>query len=471
MADNFQVPSTLPDGDPGVNIHALERTVNGATVKVGVSVTVDPTDPTKRQAVDATYGAAVDVTRSALPALAATSTAQATGNASLASLDGKAPALVSGRVPVDGSGVTQPVSGPLTDAQLRATAVQVSGPITDAQLRATAVPVSVASVPTHGVTGPLTDTELRASAVPVSAASLPLPANAATSAKQDTAQTSLTSIDGKLPAQGQALAAASLPVVLPAAQVSALTPPAAITGFALESGGNLAALVSEVGATNETAPGSDTAPAGQNGRLQRIAQRLSSLIALLPSALGQAAMSASSPVTMASDQTPVPVGSSIAQPTASFTRPADTTAYTIGDVVCNSTSAPVVLTFANMARVNGGAGVIAAFQMVLGSNPSTKPTYDLMLFDTAPTIDNDNAQFTPTDAEMLKFVGRIQLSVPTVGDTSGTGTNCVYVSNDPLTYKCDAASTSLFGVLVARNAVTPASADTYNFRALVAHLN
>jgi hypothetical protein len=41
------------------------------------------------------------------------------------SLDSKAPALVGGRVPVDGSGVTQPVSGPLTDAQLRADSVAV----------------------------------------------------------------------------------------------------------------------------------------------------------------------------------------------------------------------------------------------------------------------------------------------------------------------------------------------------------
>jgi hypothetical protein len=39
---------------------------------------------------------------------------------------------------------TQPVSGPLTDTQLRATAVPVSGPLTDAQLRATAVTVASA---------------------------------------------------------------------------------------------------------------------------------------------------------------------------------------------------------------------------------------------------------------------------------------------------------------------------------------
>lgn len=41
-----------------------------------------------------------------------------------------------------------------------------------------------------------------------------------------------TSIDGKIPALGQALAAASVPVVLTAAQITTLTPPSAITGFA-----------------------------------------------------------------------------------------------------------------------------------------------------------------------------------------------------------------------------------------------
>lgn len=44
--------------------------------------------------------------------------------------------------------------------------------------------------------------------------------------------TSTASIDTKTPALGQALAAASVPVVLTAAQVTTLTPPAAITGFA-----------------------------------------------------------------------------------------------------------------------------------------------------------------------------------------------------------------------------------------------
>src|SRR5438876_7697414 len=63
-------------------------------------------------------------------------------------------------VPVDASGATVPVSGPLTSAQLAALEpLTVSGPLTDAQLGAR-LPLSVA--------GPLTDAQLRASAVPVS---------------------------------------------------------------------------------------------------------------------------------------------------------------------------------------------------------------------------------------------------------------------------------------------------------------
>lgn len=64
---------------------------------------------------------------------------------------------------------------------------------------------------------------------------LPLPTGAATAAKQDTGNTSVASIDTKTPALGQALAAASVPIVLTAAQVTTLTPPAAITGFATQT--------------------------------------------------------------------------------------------------------------------------------------------------------------------------------------------------------------------------------------------
>lgn len=53
---------------------------------------------------------------------------------------------------------------------------------------------------------------------------LPLPSGAATAALQTSGNASLSSIDSKTPALGQALAAASVPIVLTAAQLTTLTP-------------------------------------------------------------------------------------------------------------------------------------------------------------------------------------------------------------------------------------------------------
>lgn len=85
------------------------------------------------------------------------------------------PALVGGRIPVDGSGVTQPISGTVTA--------------------------------NTGLTQPLTDTQLRASAVPISASALPLPSGAST-------ETTLAALNTKTPSVGQTNMAGSRPVVI-----------------------------------------------------------------------------------------------------------------------------------------------------------------------------------------------------------------------------------------------------------------
>lgn len=85
---------------------------------------------------------------------------------------------------------------------------------------------------------------------------LPLPTGAATEAKQD-----------------------SLIALVPAS----LGSKAAASSFAVTASTE---DIARVGIVTETAPATDTASSGLNGRLQRIAQRLTSLIALLPTALG-----------------------------------------------------------------------------------------------------------------------------------------------------------------------------------------
>lgn len=73
------------------------------------------------------------------------------------------------------------------------------------------------------------------------------------------------------------------------------------TLFALDT--TLTTTNTEIGALTETAPATDTASSGLNGRLQRVAQRLTSLIGLLPTSIGQKANAGSLSVALASDTT------------------------------------------------------------------------------------------------------------------------------------------------------------------------
>lgn len=166
----------------------------------------------------------------------------------------------------------------------------------------------------------------------------------ASAANQTTEITKLTSIDGKVPALGQALAAASVPVVLPATQITTLTPPAAITGFATSA--NQTTELTDLGGVTETAPGSDTASSGLNGRLQRIAQRLTTIIAGIPLLAGELHIGE--------------VGGYKKSSTVEWTRPADTTAYAALDVIGTSiaisaatNATPIVVTSATHSLADG----------------------------------------------------------------------------------------------------------------------
>ena len=100
-----------------------------------------------------------------------------------------------------------------------------------------------------------------------------------------------------IPALGQALAAASVPVILPAATVTTLTPPAAITGFATET---------TVGGIKT---GTDKIPAQ-----------------------GQGLMAASLPVAIASNQSSIPVAATLQAGSAAIGKLAANSGVDIGDV-------------------------------------------------------------------------------------------------------------------------------------------
>lgn len=137
------------------------------------------------------------------------------------------------------------------------------------------------------------------SAVPVTAASLPLPAGAATATGVAAIVTALgtpAQAGGNVAVTSSALPTGAATAAKQAALGTALTAASSPTTVATDD--------VMVGALTETAPATDTASSGLNGRLQRIAQRLTSLIALLPG-LGTKAMTGSQAVTLATDDTQI----------------------------------------------------------------------------------------------------------------------------------------------------------------------
>lgn len=154
---------------------------------------------------------------------------------------------------------------------------------------------------------------------------------------------------------------------------------------------------------------------------------------------------------------------------AGYTRPSDTNAYTAGDVVANSTSAATILTFAGATLGKLGSTILMSATCVTSASvAAAKPDLQLWLFDTTITMDQDNAVFTPTDAELLTLLHIVSFPVAAfvVGDaTAGAGGNAVCnAQNLWLPINTVIADNSIYGVLVVRNAYAPVSAETINVR-------
>jgi hypothetical protein len=153
--------------------------------------------------------------------------------------------------------------------------------------------------------------------------------------------------------------------------------------------------------------------------------------------------------------------------TASYTRPADTTAYTAGDVLADSTSSATILTFANVARANGLGFLVDGVTVAYSGAPATKPDLELWLFDTSITMQQDNAIFNPADADVAKCLGVVPLSgsgAIIASPLANSGNMVQHIATIVKSRAAAAATTSIFGVVVVRSAYTPTSAESFTFR-------
>lgn len=152
----------------------------------------------------------------------------------------------------------------------------------------------------------------------------------------------------------------------------------------------------------------------------------------------------------------------IAEVAASFTRPADTTAYADNDLVANSTTAGSVtpMTFV-LPRTGSQSYRVVAVRLSKSGATATNANFSLWLFQTEPTVANgDNGAFSPILAGA--FTGPIACDMtasPYSDDASVTK-----VIADPIPFQGD---WTVYGLLTAEAAYTPASAEIFTATVVV----
>lgn len=146
---------------------------------------------------------------------------------------------------------------------------------------------------------------------------------------------------------------------------------------------------------------------------------------------------------------------------SSFIRPTNTTAYTVGDVIYPAVPAvPLVqvkaLQFKD-ALPFGSSGFIVEAQLKLLSTQGTELSADLYLF-TAPltTTPVDNEPFAIVANDMINHINTISFP-DTVAEASGGFTR--YAVAPSKVVSAASGSTSLYGILVAKNAYVPIASE------------
>jgi hypothetical protein len=132
------------------------------------------------------------------------------------------------------------------------------------------------------------------------------------------------------------------------------------------------------------------------------------------------------------------------------TRPADTTAYTAGDVYGG------LQTFSSMGMNNSSVVVTSvSLRLNITSVPSGMAGFRLHLYSAVPSSLADNAVWSLTTGDRSIYEGYIDLPIPTA-----IGSSIVYSQNDFINKQVKLTTSTLYGYLVTLGAHTPASAST-----------
>lgn len=176
---------------------------------------------------------------------------------------------------------------------------------------------------------------------------------------------------------------------------------------------------------------------------------------------GQATSANSAPVVLASDY--IAPGSRLFMQAVTITRPANVTAYSIGQVLSTATTA--LTAFPTFALGIGNSQKFTLNNIVLLSSngaAGTKGLFDVYLFN-APSPSgggfNDAAAFVPTAAALGATNNTLIGVIPSLLPNTGTAAYGYALNNNILQGATD-SSGNMYLAIVLANAYTPASGET-----------
>jgi hypothetical protein len=142
--------------------------------------------------------------------------------------------------------------------------------------------------------------------------------------------------------------------------------------------------------------------------------------------------------------------------TASFTRPADTTAYASGDLVANSTTAGSVVPLSfTMNRVSLQGGMIRRVRIRKTGTSITNASFRIHLYTAAPIASNgDNGAFLTDKA--ANYVGKLDVTCDQAF-TDGASGNGTPVVGSEINYRAD----TYYALIEGRGAYTPVSGEVF----------
>lgn len=150
----------------------------------------------------------------------------------------------------------------------------------------------------------------------------------------------------------------------------------------------------------------------------------------------------------------------------SFTRLANADIYADGDGMSDHATTPTVQSLLIPSAYGTASGNIRSVSLVKSDQDLVAAKFDIYIFDTTivPAGFNDNAAIAITDAEWRTMIpgGAFRFEV---ADGQGVVTSDVWAkTNLDIPFRCASGSKTLYWVMVARDAYTPASAEVFSLR-------